>query len=290
MIFRIFRAVKFLKDLKTMLVSVISSFVAMIWAFVLLALVLFIAALMFIQLQASFLIELRLKDELDTVPVEIIDKMFGSVFTGMLTLFMATTGGDDWINVWDVVSFEQAGMSQVALVGFIFFWHFSMMNVVTGVVMEKAVRNAQPDRDELMMKQRRDDEITCQELSKLFKEMDSDGSGTLTMVEFVECLKVDEIASYFGTIGLSISDAEYFFSMLCETVGSDVIYVEDFIQQCSHMKGQALSLDVIQVAWELQGIRRILESMPGVDDKFRKPRHLPRSSPMRHNVSTQMSE
>eukprot|EP00931_Biecheleriopsis_adriatica_P067534 TRINITY_DN41653_c0_g1_i1.p1 TRINITY_DN41653_c0_g1~~TRINITY_DN41653_c0_g1_i1.p1 ORF type:complete len:495 (+),score=101.81 TRINITY_DN41653_c0_g1_i1:30-1514(+) len=147
-IFRIFRMVKLLRDLRTMLTSLVSSFMAMLWALVLLFTCLFMMALMFVQLQAGYLQTATLSGTADPVIVADIESKFGSVTTTMNSLFMATTGGVDWIELWQACP-EDA--TKAALVVFIFFLHFSLLNVVTGIVMEKAVRNAQPDRDELIM-------------------------------------------------------------------------------------------------------------------------------------------
>eukprot|EP00931_Biecheleriopsis_adriatica_P080992 TRINITY_DN5433_c0_g1_i2.p1 TRINITY_DN5433_c0_g1~~TRINITY_DN5433_c0_g1_i2.p1 ORF type:complete len:668 (+),score=120.02 TRINITY_DN5433_c0_g1_i2:58-2004(+) len=262
-IFRIFRMVKFLKDLRTMLMSVVSSFIAMLWAFLLLIIVVFMAALVFVQLQSGFLIAADADGILDQIPVEAIRKEYGSVTTAMLSLFMATTGGNDWITYYEPLEAEEGGVSRFLFVGFIFFWQFSMVNVVTGIVMEKAVRNAQPDRDELMAEQRRDQERSVRELQLLFKEMDTDNSDEITMIEFVECLKDTAIQDYFATIGLSFQDARYFFQVLADTVGSDSVPMEDFILHCSHMKGTAMAVDLIELAWEVKSIKSMLCTLTG---------------------------
>lgn len=262
-IFRIFRAFRFLRDLRVMLASIVSSFISLLWSFVLLSVMLFMVALVFVQLQAGYLIELELAGDIPEELLFEVKKYFGSIGTSMLSLYQATTGGEDWGQLYNAISSE-GWMSCFTMVFFIAFWQFSMLNVVTGLVMEKAVRNAAPDRDELMLEQRREQEESAQELKHLFAEMDSNGDATLSLDEFVDRFNDTKIKTYVNALGLSIQDAEMFFRMLTDISGTGQIFLEDFVEHCGHMKGYATAIDLHQLTFEVKQLRRELSDTGAV--------------------------
>ena len=59
-----------------------------------------------------------------------------------------------------------------------------MLNILTGIFLEKATAAAQPDRESLALEQRRNNDRIAQELLELLVEMDKDDSGTVTLEEF----------------------------------------------------------------------------------------------------------
>merc|ERR1712151_1434126 len=94
---------------------------------------------------------------------------------------------------------------------FVGFWHFSFLNVVTGVVMEKAVRNAQPDREALALERRRKDDEHARQLREFFAVLDADNSCTLTYSEFRLALLDRDVRAHLASLDINISDAEMFF-------------------------------------------------------------------------------
>eukprot|EP00931_Biecheleriopsis_adriatica_P108889 TRINITY_DN83158_c0_g1_i1.p1 TRINITY_DN83158_c0_g1~~TRINITY_DN83158_c0_g1_i1.p1 ORF type:complete len:587 (-),score=103.08 TRINITY_DN83158_c0_g1_i1:90-1850(-) len=254
---RLFRMVKFLKDLRNMLSLILSSFLSLFWSFALLALVLFMFSLLFVQLQAGFLMELKEQGLLEESHRENVMKKFGSIGQGMLSLYMAVTGGMDWIEVFTPLS-KEGSASVAATVFFIGFWHFSMLNVVTGIVMEKAVQNSQPDRDDQMKEQRKNEERLGMELTKIFRRMDLDRNGMLNLAEFVNCLKDENVRHYLGSLGLSIQDARTFFKTMNTISGQSEVKIEDFVGHCLSLKGYATAVELAQLSFEVKTLRREL--------------------------------
>lgn len=259
-IFRIVRAFRFLKDLRVMLASILSSFQSLMWSFVLLIIFLFMVSLIFVQLLAGHLIELNDGGQLPEEYSRSVNKHFGGVGQSMLSLYQATTGGIDWIDLYEIVSKEGA-MSCMTMVFFVAFWHFSMLNIVTGLVMEQAVRNATPDREELMLEQRRAENQTASQLKDLFVQMDKNGDMTLSLEEFVEFLGDTQIRTYVASLGLSIQDAEMFFRVLRNVTGNDELPISDFVEHCSRMKGYAMAIDLHQLTFEVKVLRRELTEL-----------------------------
>jgi len=214
----------------------------------------------FVQVQAGYLIELQKDGEMNDDRRATIVAYFGSVGHAMLSLFQATTGGIDWRELYEMLRHEGV-TSCFTLLLFVAFWHFSMLNIVTGLVMEKAVRNATPDRDQLMLEQRRAEDIMVAELKKLFMAMDSNGDSMLCMDEFVENLKDERIRQYLASLGISIQDAKMFFQVLMNASGNSSLHIDDFVMHCSHMKGYAMAIDLSQLTFQVGSMRRELHGV-----------------------------
>lgn len=251
-IFRVFRAIRFLRDLRVLMSSIVSSFAALMWSLVLLALCLYMCSIAFVQLLTSFLVEEG--DNVDEQTAEEIFMFFGSVLRGMRTLFMCTSGGIDWFDI-QVIIINAGPMGEAFLLGFLCFWHFSIVNIITGIVMEKAVRNSQPDRDTIMMEQRFQREVDAAALKQIFHDLDDDQSGTVNQVEFAEKLSDKKLLAYLATLDINVSDLENLFKLLVDAAGCDEIGIETFVHQCIQMKGFATALDLNVMMFQVQMIQ-----------------------------------
>merc|ERR1719189_668992 len=155
-----------------------------------------------------------------------IEQHWGSIFQSVLSLYMGITGGDDWKNFVDPFKSDstQYILTTAVFSIYIAFATLVMLNLVTGVFVEGAQRIIKEDRDneimnmaaKLFMDTDNDDsqDITLQEwtdqlnegnldeyiravgisraeATRLFDLLDLDGSGTVTIAEFVRgCLRL----------------------------------------------------------------------------------------------------
>jgi hypothetical protein len=152
-------------------------------------------------------------------------KMWGDLSSSMMTLFASITGGDDWMNFTDILeggNFYTGNVMVFAI--YIAFATLVMLNLVTGVFVEGAQRIIKEDRDSELVKhvyklfqiadQDHSAEISWQEFEEhlqdkamdeyfkaidlsrrdaqqLFKLLDTDQSGTISVEEFVRgCLRL----------------------------------------------------------------------------------------------------
>ena len=82
-------------------------------------------------------------DSLDDAERENLISVFGSVEVAMLNLFKSSTGGADWEVFYSVIS--SSPMSACMFVFFIAFMQVALMNILTGIYVEKAIKLAPPD-------------------------------------------------------------------------------------------------------------------------------------------------
>ena len=80
-------------------------------------------------------------------------------------------------------------------------------------------------------------------LRKLFHEIDTDGSGCLSLDELVDTLQSDEIQSVMAMLDLEVSDAVSFFELL-DVDGSGSVEIDAFVMGCLRYMGKAKPVDI----------------------------------------------
>jgi len=235
-ILRILRVVRVFKDLRMMLSTIVGSFQSLFWAFSGLAFVYYLYGLVIVQSLASFVDETG--EQLDPGLKGDIADNFSSVMTAMLTLYKATTGGDDWSFYFSIL--ERSG--PFLSTGFIFFVGFveiSLMNILTAVFVEKAMRLEPPDTVSQAKEQREKELADAEQLRDMCYRMDTNMSGSVSAEEFRSHLSSLEMRCCFKVLGLEISDAKEFFEMLAFASKEREIDIEAFVQGCMQIRGNA---------------------------------------------------
>jgi len=110
----------------------------------------------------------------------------------------------------------------------------------------------------------------CEEIKGFFRQADLDNSGTLCWEEFVKYLHDDKVKAYFQTLELDISQAHVLF-MLLDSDESDEVAIDEFVDGCMRLKGQARSIDVNFLLYEVEKTLVKVESFSqSVDDNVER--------------------
>merc|ERR1712178_656207 len=78
---------------------------------------------------------------------------FGSLGASMKSLYMSVTGGQDWV-VYVKIAAQAGWVYELSFIFFTFFFSFAVFNIITGMLVEKSVAAAQPDREDRVLLQR----------------------------------------------------------------------------------------------------------------------------------------
>jgi len=256
-ILRVVRVARIFTELRLMLNSVLGSFVSLFWAFVLLAFIFYLFALFFVQGLTSYLLDHA--DETSPERKQQLLLAFGSVESAMLSLYKSVTGGADWQEFFDnpgsVQMLEGTGfVNKLFFVFFIFFIQIALLNILTGIFVENAMKLAQPDRDSLAFERRKRDVAESEELTRLCMQVDTNNSGTISAEEFYAMNR--KMRNYFAVMGLDITDAECFFEMLAALHDDQEVDIPTFVTGCMKLKGTATSLDLQRLMFETKLIYR----------------------------------
>lgn len=269
-VFRIFRGLKYLREMRIMFVSLVSSGSTVFWAFMMLSFILAISALVIGSFLASYLTLLRnevaagelTQEEWQAVATE-TRRWFGTVWRSVQTLYKCANGGLDWHQIHVVVMVD--AYADFAFCAFVFFFQFSVLSILSGIFIEKALRNAEPDRRGQAIEQRKLDRLDAEALRALLTDIvDEDGDGMISMQEFEVALDEDSVRGLMAALGIEVADASQVFTILAADLQEDLmdsIPIDEFCSACMGLKGTATTLDVAAVGAGLSTMKREMHEL-----------------------------
>merc|ERR1719215_854331 len=86
-------------------------------------------------------------------------------------------------------------------------------------------------------------ETYTQRIRNFFLAADIDKSGTLSWDEFRTYLQDRKVKAYFQSMDLDVSQAHVLFELL-DSDGSDQVELQEFLDGCMRLKGNAKSIDL----------------------------------------------
>jgi hypothetical protein len=238
---RVVRVVRMVRELQNMIDSFRRSLLALFWSIIILMMTLYIFALLFVQGITNHLSTegTNIDPEFTTA----VQTHFGGVVPATISMYMAVTGGEDWSIYYDIVKSCGVLYSGMFLL-FTFFFMFSLFNIMTGIVVEKALLAATPDRDEIILQQKKKVKRETNEFRELCRQLDADDSGTISFTEFMKSMRDDRMVSYMASTGLEVHDVEVFFKSVAGAGDDEEVDVDKFVYGCMALKGPASGLDV----------------------------------------------
>lgn len=273
-VFRMFNAMRSFKEIKLILDALTGCFNLFVWCSVLLALFLALFGIFFVQGMTTWL-ETHINDP-DVKPELIVDikTYFSSVSEAMVSLFMASWGGNDWSQYHDVL--RQCGWEfQAVFLFYIAFSFIAFANVITGVYAEKAMTLAVPEMHELgerkLDKDVKDAKILvncCKEvlagdsakrtstsLGSRNPDRDTDYNYIITQNDFEGILAHPEIQKYLAVRGMNDYLARRFFKLLLELHQAESISIGAFVSSVVRINGVASGVDMHCLSAELRRLQ-----------------------------------
>merc|ERR1740139_1054114 len=98
--------------------------------------------------------------------------------TAMLTLFKSVSGGADWAEVAQLLEGCAPGYMYV-FIAFVFFYLFSVTNIVTAIFVNYAVQATSLDMD-ILKKRVNEEQEFVEQMESLFYAADDDGDGKMS--------------------------------------------------------------------------------------------------------------
>jgi len=237
-IVRLFRVFRFFQELSLLALMVIDSMRSLVWALVMLTIITYVFAICLTSRASEYL---KLADDRS----EKVDQYFGSIGRTTHSLIQTMLAGVSWGEFSDVL-YAVDWFSHALFFFYVFFTMLAVLNIITGVFVDNAVESARNQRDVMMQKEMEIKETYIREMRELFAQMDEDESGTITHQEIKEYLDDPRVLLYFQVLGLDARDSEKLFSLIDER-GNEEVSVQEFIDGCLRLKGQARSIDVYSI-------------------------------------------
>jgi len=237
---RIIRLMRSMRELRLILFAIMGSMRSMFWSLSLLATVVYMFSIIFVQYSAA-----HLQTSHQSVSSEMLadyQYFFGHMPTGMCTLFMTTTGGIEWNRVADLL-WEVGPIFYLMFIFYIAFFVFVLVNTVTALFVENTIQNANQDIMNTVHLELEKKQGYIKQLQVMFEGMDENEDGLISLEEFKNHMHDPKMAAFASSLDIQIRDASHFFLMISEG-GAKNVDPETFVEGCIRLKGLALAVDL----------------------------------------------
>eukprot|EP00437_Effrenium_voratum_P028819 CAMPEP_0181406536 /NCGR_PEP_ID=MMETSP1110-20121109/5322_1 /TAXON_ID=174948 /ORGANISM="Symbiodinium sp., Strain CCMP421" /LENGTH=504 /DNA_ID=CAMNT_0023528951 /DNA_START=33 /DNA_END=1543 /DNA_ORIENTATION=+ len=243
---RSLRIVRYISGLRILVYSMLDATKSLAWALLLLALIVYVFGVVFANAALDYMVE--------STSVNLVGRHWGSVDVSITTLYRAVLGGLDWGEAADALA--PLGIVWVHVFHFyVGFVSFAILNVMTGVFCNSAIRAAEHDHDIMMQNRVRFRDMA----SDLFKKMDS-GYGQITISEFEKLYDDEDMQAFLDSIEISATDAWTLFASL-DVDGDQTVSVEEFTEGCLKLHGPARSVDLYSLRQQNLKIKEQMHSL-----------------------------
>jgi len=168
----------------------------------------------------------------------------------LVSLFMSICGGIDWREAWQALD-DVHWVYSCVFIFYIFFMMFGVLNVVIATFVEGASMISRQDRELVTQSELDRNREETSNIRRFFQDADLDNSGDLTWEEFETYLQQEHVQAYFQSFQLDVSQAHTLFRLL-DVDGSNCVEIDEFVEGCMRMRGQARSIDVHMLLYETE--------------------------------------
>mmetsp|Transcript_147251 Transcript_147251/g.267679 ORF Transcript_147251/g.267679 Transcript_147251/m.267679 type:complete len:233 (+) Transcript_147251:2-700(+) len=168
----------------------------------------------------------------DSAHIDSIRYWYGRLPRAFLTMFEVVAGGVSWDEVVTPLILDIGPPVGIIFCFYVAFCVFAMLNMATGVFVDRAIRKAQEDTDSKMANHISD--VFFRDL--LLKD-------DITYPDFEAKMDTTEMQEYFRSINVDPSEAKKLFELI-DTDGSESINAEELVQGCLRLRGAAKALDL----------------------------------------------
>lgn len=234
---RVVRALRYLDDLRTVMVAVQSAMKPLCSVMILVLFIIYATAIYFTELMTVYRVEGHpAKEEFDSLS--------NSLALTMLRLFQAITGGMEWDDFCKPMMNHISPFMGLVFSAYIVFMTLAILNIVTGVFVEAAMKRSHHEKNLFMINN----------LRELFYKLDLNRNGTIAYTDFLGHCDDPRLRTFLRDIDLDVSEAKGLFQLLDKS-GCGIIDADEFLSGCLHLRGPARALDMHLLMRELIFLR-----------------------------------
>lgn len=247
-IFRLLRVLHLFDELRVIVSSITSSTSSLLWAMVLLLLTVFVFSELFLQIVLS-----AGSDRPGTAEYSAeIEFYFGSLYRTFLTMFECIVGGISWDAVVRPLVEDISPWMGVAFCVYISTCIFAIMNLLTGIFVDKAMRTVREDKDN----------VVAWRIHDLFMGVDSvigqNYDEEVTFELFKEVLKAPAMVEYFKQINVEVKEARWLFDLI-DMDASGSLDSKEIVDGCLSLRGPARALELAILMKDFATMQRTLQ-------------------------------
>ncbi|CAJ1439847.1 unnamed protein product [Effrenium voratum] len=255
---RVFRVLRFFADLRIMVMGIMGSFKALVWALLLLFIIIYVTGIIILQFVAE-----AAGNGWVTVGTGIEYSgmaMFNSLERCCFTLFLCISGGISWVEVVNVLEAVNPLLVPVLSL-YVAFAVFCVLNIVTGVFVERSTTMRQMDEENMMFDELESRKKWLREIRVLFQAADRDGSGQVEWLEFQSVMGDFHAQTCMKNLGFDttrVSPAQLW--SLIDYDNSGLIDIDEFADALMKLQGVAHSIDIARLRHDVAKLYKAISS------------------------------
>jgi len=258
-VFGFLRLVPVMRSLRFMMLAIVKSIVPFVFAVTILLEVIFVFSVVIADGVAEYVLVAG-----DDISGD-LRTYLGSMSRTILSLFMSMSGGVDWWTLADILLDIATGYLCL-FVFFILFTVLAVLNIITGIFVQEAQHMASKDRDVLKQQEFDENRQLMTSLKQIFHVMDENNTGCVSLGEFEEMMKHEDVRLRLADVCLDFQDASTVFKLL-DLDESNELSIEEFVMGCMRLKGRAHCLDV-EVEVTLKDTKKLMRKVLRMSDRF----------------------
>jgi len=174
---------------------------------------------------------------------EVVQELFGDLLKSMFTMFQLMTL-DTWADTIARPVIDVEGHWNFAwfFVGFIGLGVFVFWNLITAIIVNTAFEITQNDDNSKAKEFEENKKSELAALAELFLEIDTDGSGELTIDEFFGAIRNKKVCQMLAVLDVQPSELEEVWRVLDD--GDGLLTIKEFTTGIRRMRGQAKAKDM----------------------------------------------
>jgi len=230
-IIRLVRMLRLSEELRTIVISILSSMLSLFWTLLFLMMIIYMLSVLFTQVVLDVTSH--------TGDVGKLSYWYGNVGRTFLTFFECIAGGVSWDDAVQPLNEEVSPLMGVAICCYVAFCVFAVLNMATGVFVDRATRKAQEDKDT----------YTANHISDLFFKNDECTEECISWEKFANKMSQPSMKEYFKAINVDPSEAGGLFKLL-DADGSGYVDAEEVVNGCLRLRGPAKALELSLLMYE----------------------------------------
>jgi len=258
-VIRVFRVLRFFSDLRIMVMGIMGSFKALFWALLLLSIIIYVTGIIILQFiadaAANELVELGPGPEFEG------NAMFNSLERCCFTLFLCISGGISWVEVAEPLNEVNGTILVPLLTLYVAFAVFCVLNIVTGVFVERSTSMRAMDEENMMFDELESRKKWLREIRALFSSADQDGSGQVEWQEFEAVMADFHAQTAMKNLGFDTSRVSpTVLWNLIDYDNSGLIDIEEFAEALMKLHGSANAIDIARLRHDTAKIPKIFSA------------------------------
>jgi len=230
---RIARIAAAFPELHVLISSVVDSLSSLFWTLLLIGAFLFAVAIAITQVVNDH--KISKGPEHMEVHEEAILEFYGTLPQTMLSLYMVISEGIHWSELMEPLAEHVSPSMKIVFVVFVAFQLFAMMNVITAIFVDNAMKiAAKEERDEV--------------LGTLWNMMQADvgSAGHVTIDVFEKNFSSPAMLRFLELTGAECEDCQTVFRLI-DASGDGALDATEFVESCAHLVGSARAMQVARL-------------------------------------------